>query len=73
MKRWQRPRPCWCSGYWFPHRKGGGACFSSPRSEYYMAIRQGATWAEALELLSVNQLERMFPIPEADTSFSTTT
>lgn len=21
-----RHRPCQCAGYWFPHRKGGGAC-----------------------------------------------
>ena len=26
MKSWQRPKPCGCSGYWFPHRLGSGAC-----------------------------------------------
>lgn len=30
MKKWQRPKPCWCSGYWFPHRKTGGACDHNP-------------------------------------------
>jgi len=26
LKKWQRPKPCTCGGYWFPHRTGGGAC-----------------------------------------------
>lgn len=59
-----RPKPCWCGGYWFPHRKGGGACHHSPRCDYYLALRAGMSWQEALELLSADQLERMFPIKE---------
>lgn len=53
---------CDCSGYWFPHRRTGGACIYGPRSDYYHALRQGLDQAEAMALLSVNQLERMFPL-----------
>jgi len=53
---------CGCGGYWFPHRQGGGACHSSPRSDYYLALRAGVPHEEAMMLLSVNQLERMFPL-----------
>lgn len=53
---------CCCSGYHFPHRRGGGACNHSPRADYYIALRNGATRAEAMAELSVDQLERMFPI-----------
>lgn len=62
---WRRHRlqKCGCGGYWFPHRKGGGACDFSPRADYYRAIRDGATVPEAQLLLSVDQLERMFPLP----------
>lgn len=63
-QRGKRPKPCWCGGYWFPHRKGGGACEHSPRADYYLALRYGATMAEAMLELSINQLERMFPISE---------
>lgn len=30
MEKWKRPRPCNCGGYWFPHRKAGGACLHNP-------------------------------------------
>lgn len=30
----QRPLPCWCGAYWFPHRIGGGACFHNPKVLY---------------------------------------
>jgi hypothetical protein len=63
MKVWTATRDkCGCGGYAFPHRKGSGACEHSPRHEYYLALRQGATKAEAMELLSVDQIERMFPL-----------
>lgn len=52
-------RVCTCGGYWFPHRLGGGACHNGPRAEYYAALRQGATPAEALELLWSDKLEAM--------------
>lgn len=53
---------CSCSGYWFPHRPGGGACYSSPRADFYAALRNGASLSEAMAELSVAQLERMFPL-----------
>lgn len=59
--RHQRQK-CNCGGYWFPHRKGGGACDHSPRADFYRALRNGATLSEAQLLLSVNQLEVMFPL-----------
>lgn len=59
--RHQREK-CGCGGYHFPHRRTGGACDHSPRAAYYIALRHGATQAEAMELLSADQLERMFPI-----------
>lgn len=49
-------------GYWFPHRKGGGACDHCPRASYYIALRSGALPGEAMATLSVDQLERMFPL-----------
>lgn len=58
----KRPKPCWCGGYWFPHRKGGGACEHSPRADYYIALRYGASVAEAMLMLSAAQIERMFPL-----------
>jgi hypothetical protein len=39
MKKWQRPKPCWCSGYWFPHRKGGGACDHNPNEIKIIKLR----------------------------------
>lgn len=39
MKRWERPRPCSCTGYWFPHRKGGGACEHSTSRRWHLALR----------------------------------
>lgn len=32
---------CWCSGYWFPHRHGGGACETSKTREIHLAKRSG--------------------------------
>lgn len=61
--RWQRPKPCWCGGYWFPHRKGGGACHYSPRSDYYPALRAGVPEREAMQLLSAADLRRLYPLP----------
>lgn len=38
----KRGRPvCWCTGYWFPHRKGGGACEHSKTRDIHLAIRLG--------------------------------
>ena len=30
---------CWCTGYWFPHRKSGGACEHSKTREIHLAVR----------------------------------
>jgi hypothetical protein len=57
-KRNQRLK-CQCGGYWFPHRKGGGACDFGPRADYYRALRQGLSKAEAESFLSAAQLEKM--------------
>lgn len=54
---------CGCLGYWFPHRKGGGACDHSSRADYYHAVRAGLPEPQCLELLSAADLRRMFPIP----------
>jgi hypothetical protein len=70
MGRWIKSKKVWtgtlyrcrCDGYWFPHRRGGGACKHSPRSEFYRALRAGASREEAMLLLTVDQLERMFPL-----------
>lgn len=53
---------CTCTGYHFPHRRGGGACEHSPRADYYRAKRAGLSESEARELLSAAQLESMFPL-----------
>lgn len=54
---------CDCGGYWFPHRKTGGACDHGPRRDFFIAIRGGATISDAMQELSADQLNRMFPIP----------
>jgi hypothetical protein len=53
---------CECGGYHFPHRKGSGACDYSARADYYQAKRQGLSEAEAMQLLSATELEKMFPL-----------
>lgn len=57
-----RPRPCWCMGYWFPHRKGGGACDHSSKADYYRALRAGVSKEEAMATLSVADLRKLFPL-----------
>ena len=42
---------CDCGGYWFPHRRGGGACDYSRRRDYHLALRAGCSRDEALRLL----------------------
>lgn len=63
---WRRHRlqKCCCGGYWFPHRKGGGACEHGSRASYYAALRQGVPLREAQELLSAADLDRLFPLSE---------
>jgi hypothetical protein len=58
LSRWRNTRlRCDCGGYWFPHRRTGGACHHGPRSEYYLALRAGWPKNEAEALLSADQLE----------------
>ena len=55
---------CWCTGYWFPHRRGGGACYHGTRSDYYLAKRQGVTESDAQALLWAHVLERLIPVAD---------
>lgn len=58
--KWRNTRlRCDCGGYHFPHRRTGGACHHGPRSDYYLALRQGVSRPEAEALLWAHQLERM--------------
>lgn len=63
-KAWKRNRrlKCVCGGYWFPHRKGSGACDHSSRRDFYLAKRAGLSLKECQELLSAADLERMYPL-----------
>lgn len=56
---------CGCGGYHFPHRKTGGACEYGPpsRVDFYRAVRQDVPPSEAMALLSVGDLRRIFPFP----------
>lgn len=54
---------CDCGGYKYPHRKFGGACYHSPRADYYHALRADVPVSEALQLLWADKLERMSTIP----------
>lgn len=64
LSYWRRHQlqKCECGGYHFPHRRTGGACHHGPRSDFYLALRHGVPQGEAMLLLSVNQLEAMFPL-----------
>lgn len=50
--RWRRNQrlKCGCSGYWFPHRRGGGACEASP-TRYMHVLSRGRTREEAAEAI----------------------
>ena len=54
---------CNCLAYHFPHRKHSGACVYGGKADYYQAMRAGIPQPEAMQLLSVNQLEQLFPLP----------
>jgi len=63
---WEATRErCDCMGYWFPHRRGGGACEHSPRRNFYEALRAGLPESEAMGELSVADLERFYPLAPA--------
>jgi len=54
MKTWKKPKPCWCSGYWFPHRKASGTCEHNPdviQVAHLLADRLGMTEDERLDLI----------------------
>lgn len=60
---WTATRDCCrCAGYWFPHRRGGGACLAGARSDYHRAVRDGEPKLQALQHLSVDQLEWHWPL-----------
>ena len=46
-----RPKPCWCMGYWFPHRTGGGCCESAPMTTQ-IRCRAARTGEDALQLIA---------------------
>lgn len=52
--RWARNYrcKCHCGGYWFPHRKGSGACDHSKTRDYHRAARANASDA-AVEFVSL--------------------
>lgn len=57
--RWRRNRrlKCVCTGYWFPHRRGGGACEHSRTCDLHRARRSGDAGAvldAEIELALVN-------------------
>lgn len=59
-RTWRNTRlRCDCGGYHFPHRKGGGACYHGPRSDYFLALRNGVPRNDAEALLWANQLDRL--------------
>lgn len=52
VNKWQRPVPCWCGGYWFPHRKGSGACEHNGVQGVRMLLeRQGLDKEQVLEAM----------------------
>lgn len=62
--KWRGTRErCDCFGYWFPHRRGGGACEHSSRRTYYEMLRAGVPEAEAMAELSAADLDRLYPLP----------
>lgn len=64
--KWRATRlRCDCFGYWFPHRRGGGACEHSSRRTFYEMLRAGVPEAEAMAELSAADLERLYPLPPA--------
>lgn len=55
---------CQCGNYWFPHRRGGGACEKADpgKRDYYLMLRAGVPEAEAMAELGVGDLERLYPL-----------
>lgn len=50
----KKPKPCWCSGYWFPHRTKSGACEHNPNrmaAAKILAKRHSLSSEETMELL----------------------
>lgn len=63
--RWRNTRlRCDCMGYWFPHRKGGGACDKANpgRRDYFRMLRAGVTEREAMAELTESDLDRLHPL-----------
>lgn len=55
---------CDCMGYWFPHRRGGGACDKANpgRRDYFRMLRQSVPEAEAMAELTEADLNRLHPL-----------
>lgn len=55
---------CDCLGYWFPHRKGGGACerANPGKRDYYRMLRQGVSEVVAMAELTENDINRLHPL-----------
>lgn len=74
MRRYHAPRHeskrrntrlrCDCLGYWFPHRKGGGACerANPGKRDYYRMLRQGVSEVVAMAELTEADLNRIYPL-----------
>jgi hypothetical protein len=65
LERWRNTRlRCDCGNYWFPHRRGGGACaHANPgKRDYYLMLRAGVPESVAMAELSVSDLERLYPL-----------
>jgi hypothetical protein len=55
MKNHHRPKPCWCSGYWFPHRTGSGACIHNPNvmaAAKLICLRLGLAQDETMDVMA---------------------
>ena len=71
LAKWRNTRlRCDCGGYWFPHRRGGGACdkASPGKRDYYRMLRAGVPASEAMAELSAADLERLYPLPRVSTN-----
>ena len=53
--RWRRNQrlKCACSGYHFPHRRGGGACTHSKTGAYHAARRAGDFFQASVEFAAL--------------------
>jgi hypothetical protein len=60
---------CNCTGYWFPHRAGGGACVYGPRAAYYAALRVTRDQLEAFAEWAFDTRGKTYHDPAAEPPF----